>query len=314
MGRKLILAVVLLVLTACGGSAASTTTANYDTAGGAAAASTAALAEASAAPAGGASEAQQPQSDSAAVDVQGNQTQGSQNPQGGIERLVIRTARLQLLVDRVIDVEQRVRQLAEQQGGFVLSSQSSGEDANRTATITFKVPAERFDTAINDLGKLARKIEAQDVQGQDVTDEYVDLESRLRNLRAVESRLLELLRGATTTEAALQVNQELSTIQGQIEQAVGRRNYLKQSAAMSTITVMLRSDPVVSIVPENRWSPVTTARAATNSLLGFGQGLADLAIVLGVWSPVWAPLLLIGLWFFRRSRREPLPPTQSTQP
>lgn len=307
MGRKLILAVLLLLLTACGGAGASSTS-SYDTAGGTtgAAASTAALAEAAGAPA--------PAAEASGVNIEGQQTQGAQNAQAPTARLVIRTATLRLLVDNVIEVEERVRQLAEAREGFVLSSQASGEDENRSATITFKVPAQRFDDAINELGTLARKIESQEVQGQDVTDEFVDLESRLRNLRAVETRLLELLRGASTTEAALQVNQELSNIQGQIEQAVGRINYLKQSAALSTITVMLRADPVVSIVPEATWSPVSTARAATNGLISFGQGLADLAIVFAVWSPVWLPVLLVALWLYRRSRRVPLPPAQPTQP
>lgn len=283
---------LLLVLTACSSGPAATS-GGVDTGSMAGAAASAEAA----------GEGAQPVTDASASNAAGAQVLAAQNAQAPTQRLVIRTATLRLLVDRVIEVEPQVRKLAEDRGGFVLSSQASGDDTNRSATITFKVPAERFDDAINDLARLSRSVEAQDVQGQDVTDEFVDLESRLRNLRAVETRLLDLLRGATTTEAALQVNTELADIQGQIEAAVGRINYLKQSAALSTITVTLRSEPIISLVSEPTWSPLATARTAASGLIEFGQDLANLVIVAAVWAPVWVPLLLLGLWVRRKMRQ-----------
>ena len=308
MGRKLILVLlVLLSLTACGGSrnpdfSSVNQGLSNDTAGAAAPAAPAAepeFAEASAESAVYAYDS----SESAAID--GRQVQGAQSGQAAAERLVIRTAIVRALVQDVNVAETRVRELAEGRGGFVLSSEASGEDDQRTATVSFKVPAERFDETLSEVGKLALKVDSLRVEGQDVTDEYVDIESRLRNLRAVETRLLQFLNDANRTEDALAVNAQLTDIQGQIEQAQGRIAYLKQSAALSTITVEFYAQPVISLLSEPSWVPSATARGALNDLISFGQALADVVIVAAVWAPIWLPLLLLTLWLRRRLRRPP---------
>lgn len=308
MDRKhIVLLLLLLSLTACGGSSAQTSSPinqglSYDssTGGTTAAAPAAASADGLAAPA----EQEASESD---VTISGEQMQAAQNAQAQSERLVIRTATMRALVQDVNAAEARVRELAEGRNGFVLSSEATGEDDQRTATVSFKVPAARFDEVLGEVTKLALKVDSLRVEGQDVTDEYVDLESRLRNLRAVETRLLQFLTDAKRTEDALQVNAQLSDIQGQIEQAQGRIAYLKQSAALSTITVALYAQPVVSVLPQPGWVPSATARGALNNLIVFAQGLADVAIVVAVWLPVWLPLLLVALLLRRRMRR-PTPP------
>lgn len=325
MGRRLLLALlVLFALSACGGSAAP----GAATTGARPAAGTDDFAYASAAASMDSAEAPQeaaaaaPGADAAAGGTTDEARLANENAQAQIddERLVIRTATLQLLVDDVGLAESQIRTLADSRGGFVLNSQASGEADRRTASISFKVPARRFDEAINELAKLAIKVETQEVQGEDVTDQFVDLESRLRNLRAVEARLLQFLAQAQRTEDALTVNAQLTDIQGQIEAAQGRINYLKQSAALSTISVTLRAEAVVEVLPEPGWTPSATARAALNDLLQFGQGIAEVLIVVAVWSPVWLPLVLLGLWLWRRSRRPapvaavPAPTGPSSQP
>jgi hypothetical protein len=153
------------------------------------------------------------------------------------------------------------------------------------------------------------------VSGDDVTEEFVDLSSRLRNLEATRDRLLELLARADQVEDALQVNQALSDVQGQIEQIQGRMKYLRESAAFSTISAELRPLPATpSIIDEDSWQPLLVAREALSGLVSFGQALASLAIVLLVWSPVWLALLLAGRWGLRQmrtrrsSRIPPAPP------
>lgn len=306
MRNRLLVGVLLLImLSACGGAAATTSTGATGGTGGntAASASMAAYAESAAVPAS----EQQP-----ATDQSGEQAAGAPNAAAQVTRLVIRTANLQLLVEKVDDAEAQVRRLADTRGGFVLSSQSSGEESQRRATVEMKVPAQRFDEVIAELTKLAVKVDAQDVKGQDVTDEYIDLESRLRNLRAVEARLQQFLSEAKRIEELLQINQQLGEIQGQIEEAQGRITYLKQSAALSTITVSLYAKVDVAVVPEEGWSPGTTARAAARSLIVFGQGLADIGIVLGIWAPLWLPMVIVTLWLRRRHRR-PAPAAPAPQ-
>jgi hypothetical protein len=111
------------------------------------------------------------------------------------------------------------------------------------------------------------------------------------------------------------VNQALSDVQGQIERIKGRMQYLQRSAAMSTITAELRPvPPPPSIIEEDGWQPINVAREALRGLLGFGQELVNLLIVLGIWTPVWLPVVLFGRWSWRKITRGGKKPEQPTLP
>jgi hypothetical protein len=303
---------LLLLLTACGGSA-STGTEQAASANGGAAAS---------APAAGDS------SDESAVRETSNQgsaeggTTGNTGSEAGTEqgtaplgRMVIRNATLRLLVDTVDDAERSVRSLVQTAGGYLLESNTSGGDVNPSVRLVFKVPAERFDQMINDLEKLARKVQDRSITGTDVTEEFVDIESRLRNLRATEARLLEFLQEAKTVEEALLVNQQLTELQGQIEQASGRLTYLKENVAYSTVTVDLETEaPLIALDEPDTWRPGVRATRAWQSLLSFAQGLADIAIALAIWSPVWGLLAGAGWMIWRRTNRRNAPPPAPASP
>ncbi|MEO7912150.1 MAG: DUF4349 domain-containing protein, partial [Roseiflexaceae bacterium] len=225
-----------------------------------------------------------------------------------IQRLVIKTADLSLQVDSARDAEATLRTLVGQLGGYVVKVETSGTDENMSSHVIFRVPAERFDEALSGVQGLAKKVLARTVGGDDVTEEFVDLEARLGNLEATRDRLQSFLDKAETVDDALKVNQSLSDLQGQIEQLKGRKKFLQNSASLSTISVTLSPLPaIVPIVDEEGWQPLGVARGALRGLVGFGQGLATLVIVVLVWAPVWLPLLLIGLWISRRLRRRVAP-------
>ena len=208
---------------------------------------------------------------------------------------------LSLQVDSAREAEASVRAIVARLGGYVVKVQTSGSDEDLSSTITFRVPAARFDEALAGVQGLAKKVFSRTVTGDDVTEEFVDLDSRLKNLEATRDRLQAFLDKAENVDEALKVNQSLSEIQGQIEQIKGRQQFLKQSASLSTITVSLAPvPPPAPIVAEDSWQPLGVAREALRGLVSFGQALASLAIVLLVWSPVWAPLALAGWWLRRR--------------
>jgi Domain of unknown function (DUF4349) len=122
-------------------------------------------------------------------------------------------------------------------GGFVVSTTTAG-DESRTGSIVLRVPSEDFEAAlasIEDLGK----VEREEISGRDVTQEFVDLEARLRNLQAQESVLLGLMKKAQTIPASIRVQNALSSVQLDIEQIRGRLNFLEDRASMSTIAVGL---------------------------------------------------------------------------
>jgi hypothetical protein len=236
-----------------------------------------------------------------------------ENAQQQFERLVIKTADISLQVENVRDTEMAVRAKIQALGGYVVRAENHGSDEALTAQITFRVPAPRFDEALTGLQGLAKKVLNRTVSGDDVTEEFVDLQSRLRNLEATRDRLMTFLDKATTVDDALKVNTSLSEIQGQIEQVKGRTEYLKQSAALSTITVSLSPVPAVApLVEEGGWQPMAVARSALRELIELGQGLVNVLIVVLVWTPLWLPLVLLGWWVRRRVFGRARKPAQTT--
>jgi len=181
--------------------------------------------------------------------------------QQDIQRLVIKTADLSLQVDSARDAEAALRTLVGQLGGYVVKVETSGTDENMTSHVVFRVPAERFDQALSGVQGLAKKVLSRTVGGDDVTEEFVDLESRLKNLEATRDRLQSFLDKAETVDDALKVNQSLSDLQGQIEQLKGRKQFLERSAALSTISVTLSPLPTIApIVEDEGWQPFGVAR------------------------------------------------------
>lgn len=218
-------------------------------------------------------------------------------------RLVIKNANLTLQVESVREAESSLRVTVGQLGGYVVKSETSGDDEAMRSEITFRVPSGRFDQAMSGAQGLAKKVLSRTISGDDVTQEFVDLSARQRALEATRDRLLTLLNKADRVEDALAVNTSLTEIQAQLEQIEGRKKFLTQSAALSTISVMLTPVPLPTpIVEPEGWQPEGVAREALRGLVGFGQALAALAIILAVWSPVWG-LAAVALFWWRRRRK-----------
>ena len=230
-----------------------------------------------------------------------------------IKQMVIRTANLSLVVEATDDAMTAIQSLAEGLGGYVAQSSTYRvREGLVDGNITVRVPASSFSQALQSMKELAVTVTSENVSGEDVTQEYTDLESRLRNLEATETELLELLKTVRErtgkAEDILAVHREVTNIRGQIEQIKGRMQYLEQMAAMSTITASLTMErPVV----EEGWVPQGTVRDALRALVDALQGLANLAI----WIIIFLlPLLVLFLipvaivfaivrWIVRRRKK-----------
>lgn len=218
------------------------------------------------------------------------------------QRMVIKTASLSLEVKSVPEAEAAVTAQVNELQGYVVSVQTIGTGNNLYSTITFRVPAEHFEEALTRVQSLAKRVVSRTVGGDDVTEEYVDLDARVRNLEISRDRLRDLLNRASDVSDAISVNAALTEVQGQIEQIRGRMQYLERSTALSTIDVTLQAEPVTPVIPEDTWQPLEVARNAFRNLIVLGQTLVNLIIVLLVWTPLWLPLLLAALWYWRRHR------------
>lgn len=204
------------------------------------------------------------------------------------ERVVIRTANLTLVVPSPADSVDEISRMASEMGGFVVSSnlyQTVFQDAGVTAdqaSITIRVPAERLDEALERIEAGATEVRNQNVSGQDVTQEYTDLQSRLRSLEAAEQQLLDIMQNATDPDNVLNVFNSLQQYQQQIEVTKGRIQYLSESAALSSISVDLIPDVAAAPLQIGGWQPQGTAKEAFTALVRALRFLGNAAIWAGI--------------------------------
>ncbi|MDE2765583.1 MAG: DUF4349 domain-containing protein [Chloroflexota bacterium] len=224
----------------------------------------------------------------------------SVQPTGEVSRVVIREGWMDVEVEDVLAAMAEARAIAERMGGRVDGSSvsGSGEDGYTYATLRLRVPSAAFDRTIEQLRGLGEVLSEQS-QSTDVTEEYVDLEARLRNLRAVEERLLGFLDRAETVEDLLSVQRELASTQGEIERVTGRINYLSALADESTLTLNLSQAPEEPPVTGEGWAPGETAQDALRALVSVARFLGDTAIVAAIFSPLLL-LAAAALWGARR--------------
>ena len=225
---------------------------------------------------------------------------------GEFGRKVVKTADLGLRSKEVRESAARAQQVAATAGGTVLSSQVYRNGDSVTADLVLSVPSEEFETVLDELRGLGQKVTTDSISGQDVTEEYVDLQSRERNLEATEESLLRLYDRAGTVEEALSIQRELTGVRGEIELVQGRIKYLDQRSTYSQITLNIQ--PVTSPPPPKpTWDPGDVVAQAWDASLSVLQVMATAiisALVFGWWL---TPVLLGGFLWWRRRNRGPRP-------
>src|SRR5439155_6293761 len=217
---------------------------------------------------------------------------GSQAP--ALPRLIIRTAEVTLIVGDATASVEKLAALASANGGYLTDSKIWRDGQQVRATLTIRVPAPKLDAALAAIRKVATRVESETVSGDDVTQEFVDLESQVRNLEAAEIEMRQLMttvrERTKRAEDILQVYQQLVQLRGQIETAKGRMRYLSQMSAMSTIKLTLTPDAITKPVVEPGWQPVAVAKDASRALLKTAEAAIDVVI----WALVYfGPLLLM---------------------
>jgi Na+-transporting methylmalonyl-CoA/oxaloacetate decarboxylase gamma subunit len=242
-----------------------------------------------------------------------SQAENSQTQPAVTERKIIRNAELQLETDAPEEAQRKIAAIVEGKDGFVIESAQSSSDVRATArdtvTMTLRVPAAKFNESIDEIRKTASRVIVETVKGEDVTEEFIDVEARLKASKSLEAQFLEIMKQAKTVEDALNVQRELAKVRGEIEKIEGRKRFLENQAAFSTIKIQLK-----------------TPAAFTSGSAGFSDRLresvgdgfdAALNFVLGLVTLVLAllpflvlvvlPLGLVIRYFWRkRSRMKPV--------
>jgi hypothetical protein len=231
--------------------------------------------------------------------------EGARNAQI-VQRMVIKNASITIKVDDVTVTETAINKRVSELQGFVVESATHNMDNNRFTDMTVRVPVDMFETMLATVQDMAINITSLSVSGEDVTAEFVDLDSQQRNLEATRDRLKAILDTAGNVPDALNANDALSRVQSEIEVMQGRKQYLQQNAAMSTVTISIYKyiEPFTIKEVEEHWRPMTTASESWKLLVTFSLSVANVIIAVAVWFPVWVPLMVFGIWFYRKKSRK----------
>jgi murein DD-endopeptidase MepM/ murein hydrolase activator NlpD len=239
------------------------------------------------------------------------QADQSQAATAAIERKIIRNAEFTIDVAAPAETQRKVAAIAEAHGGFVVTSEAQQSDGQaqpaEVVNVVMRVPAAQFDAVAGEIrGLVDSHVRHEKTTGQDVTEEYIDLEARLRTQRALEAQYLEIMKQASKVSDALEVNRQLAEVRGVIEQTEGRRRFLENQAALSTIKVTLQTPaPLVSASTSGFFGGIKQA-------LGDGVDIAaGIILVLIRLVIALVPVLLlivlplVLLWRFLRRYRRP---------
>jgi len=219
------------------------------------------------------------------------------------ERMIVRNGDMSLVVEDVIDVRDEIVQLAARYGGYVVSSRISGEEQDLRGYISIRVPDDKFESALAELRDLAIRVISESTSSQDVTEEYVDLQSRLKNAEATENQYLALLQKAEDVEDILRIYERLSQVRREIEQIKGRIQYLERTSSMSLISVSLEPQTTAKPLVRAGWNIVEIFKSAIRGIVIAGQVLGAIAIWLLIFIPIWGTVLGIIYWRLRRRKK-----------
>lgn len=223
------------------------------------------------------------------------------------DRLVIQQSTMSLLVKNVSETQQAINEKIQKVGGYMVNSYISYPQQAETASgsITVRVPQENLKEVLDYFRVLAIKVVSENLSGQDVTDQYVDIDARLATLYKTKIKFEEILGQAVKVEEILQVQRELVNLQEQIDSLKGQQKYLEKNAQMSKITVYLATDELeLPYAPSEAWRPAVIFKQAVRTLIKTLRKIGTALIWLGVYTVIWVPALAIYLFLIRRKKKK----------
>lgn len=232
---------------------------------------------------------------------------GSRSAGEAFNRKIIRNAEMAIEVEEPAPAQQRISSIAESNGGFIVTSEIRQSGSSYTnVTITMRVPADRFGAAVEAIRTGGGTVTREKITGQDVTEEYIDLEARIRTKVALEQQFLEIMKQAKSVSDALEVQTQIANVRTEIERLEGRKRFLENQSSLSTITVTISSPtPVVRTESSGFMAAIKRAfgdaiDVGSNIIIGFIR-------LVGVTTPILIlivlPMLLILRFAWKLARR-----------
>ena len=222
-------------------------------------------------------------------------------------RMIVRSASVRIIVADTAKAVDAITQAAEAGGGYVAGSSVWREGELLRARLTLRVPAGKLTSTLASIRGIAKRVDNETLSSEDVSQEYVDLGSQLRNLEATETELRELMTSIRQTarkaSEVLEIHQQLTAIRGEIERTKGRMRYLGQMSALSTIDLELVPDAIAQPVVQPGWQPLVVFKNASRALVAAMQGLATAAIWFIIYLAPLLALLMLAVAIVRKLAR-----------
>jgi hypothetical protein len=234
---------------------------------------------------------------------------------GEADRSIIRTGEITVEVDNVPETTGEVRALAVELGGFI-SASFQGE-LEESATLTMRIPADRFEDALAAIHDLDGEVKAEATREEDVTAAVIDIEARLENLRAAEAEYRELLDRAETVEDILAIQNQLFAVRGEIEAYEAQLEYYTDQVDLATLTVSLIPTPEPIEQASEDFDPAAIVEEAVASLVSFGQWLVQAGIwflIVGIPVLIVVGIVAFVVWRLVRRMRPPRPSAPPSAP
>lgn len=227
-------------------------------------------------------------------------------PTTGTARMVVQNSSLSLVTKDVQAATDQIINFAGKAGGYMISSTLNQPEESPYATIELRIPSDKLKDSLVFFRTLAVKVTSENLYGTDVTDQYVDIDTRLSNLARTKTKYEAILTDASRVADILEVTREIDNLQNQIDSYKGQQLYLEKTAALAHVTLYLSSDEfALPYAPTDSFRPAVIFKLAVRSLVSTARGLATKAIWLAVYAVIWVPVLLVILYFRRRRNRLP---------
>jgi len=215
------------------------------------------------------------------------------------DKKVIKNAHLSLVVKKIEEAISAIKSITEGTGGFVENSSvyETGDD-RKGGNITVRVPSDTFDASVDEIKGVAIKVSREDVNARDVTEQFVDMEARLKNMKAEEQQYLDIMKRAVKIEDVLNVAKSLADVRGRIERLEGQLNYLSRQVDMSTISISLTAEADVEVFGIV-WSPLAEIKQGVRDMLQSIVNFINAIIAFMFKLPVlmlWLALALLVGW------------------
>ena len=222
-------------------------------------------------------------------------------PSESSDRIIIQDTGLSLQVKDVPKTIGEVEEITRNLGGFLINSQLSRPEGAASGNISVRIPEEKRKEAMTAFKNMAVKVVSESVSGRDVTDQYVDLEARLDVLYKTKIKYEEILQKAEKVTDLMSVQQQLTSLQAQIDNLKGQQKYFEQSAKLSKITIYLSTDELaLPYAPTNEWRPTVVFKEAVRSMVGTIRSLGSLIIWGAVYALIIVPVYLIIRYIKRK--------------